>query len=66
MEKFRNIVKEFTNYVCWVRRVGEQRKEGSGWWSDKAGMEWNERAIPIEEVREAVNEIKSVKGCRSG
>ena len=36
-EKFRDIVKECTNDVCGMRRVGGQRRKGSEWWNAEVG-----------------------------
>ena len=37
-EKFRDIVKECTNEVCGMRRVGGQRRKGSELWSEEVGL----------------------------
>ena len=34
-EKFRDMVLEYTNVVCGMRRVGGQRRKGSEWWKKK-------------------------------
>ena len=31
-------MKEFTNDVCGMRRVGGQRTKGSEWWSEEVGV----------------------------
>ena len=36
-EKIRDIVMECTNDVCGMRRVGEQRTNGSEWWNEEVG-----------------------------
>ena len=36
-EMFRDIVKDCTNDVCGVRRVGGERRKGSEWWSEEVG-----------------------------
>ena len=38
-EKFRDMVMECTNYVCGMRRVGEQRRKGSEWRNEEVGRE---------------------------
>ena len=36
-EKFRDIVMEYTNNVCGMRRVVGQRRKGSEWWNEEMG-----------------------------
>ena len=37
---FRYIVMECTNDVCVMRRVGGQRRKGSGWWNEEVVGPW--------------------------
>ena len=37
-EMFRDIAKECTKDVCGVRHVGEQKLEGSEWYSEEVGV----------------------------
>ena len=42
-EKFRDIVMEFTNDVCVMRRVGGQRRKGSERWNEEVVVRWPKR-----------------------
>ena len=48
-EKFRDIVREYTNDVCGVRRVGRQRRKESEWWNERVGREVSEKRRAFEE-----------------
>ena len=39
------IVKECTNDVCDISRVGGQRRNGGEWWSEKVGLAVAEKEI---------------------
>ena len=47
-EKFRNIVMEFTNDVCGMRRVGGQRRKGSERWNEEVGSAVAEKRRAFE------------------
>ena len=46
---FSDMVKECTNDVCVVRRVGGQGRKGSEWWSEKVGVVVDENRRAFEE-----------------
>ena len=46
---FRDIVKEFSNVVCGVRRVGGRRIKEREWWSEEVGVVMVEKRRGIEE-----------------
>ena len=48
-EKFRDIVMEYTNDVCGMRRVGRLRRKGSEWWNEKVGRAVAEKRRAFEE-----------------
>ena len=48
-ENFRDIVMEYTNDVCGVRRVGGQRRNGSEWWNEAVGTAVAEKRRAFEE-----------------
>ena len=48
-EKFKDIVMEFTNDVCGMRRVGGQRRKGSEWWYEEVGRSVVEKRRAYEQ-----------------
>ena len=48
-EKFRDIVKESTNAVCDMSRVGGMRRTGSERWSEELGVVGAEKRRAFEE-----------------
>ena len=48
-EMFRDIVKECTDEVCGVRRVGGQRNKRSEWWSEEVGVVVAEKRRAFED-----------------
>ena len=43
-EKFSDIMKECTNGICGMRRVGGQGRKRSEWWNEEVGVEVAEEA----------------------
>ena len=48
-EKFRDMVMEYTNDVCGMRRVGGHKRNGCEWWSEEVGRAVAEKRRAFEE-----------------